>query len=814
MQTQPDRWSSRWLLAGIMGLLVFWIGLSYVLPVKNHDLTAGRQEVIELATTFLKDRGYSMDAYRVTARFFGDDRFGYAWHATDYDTAMTLSRQDTLGLISPYWMVYFYQNIPKSSPQRQFQVYLSPSGKITGYDFTLNGIGNTEWGPTHLAPEDARQMAINQILRFGIDTTGFREKEVVSNRREQRTDHQFWFYKPDSILKTTIRLGVLIAGSENTFLDMNVELPAGYRSNEAQTNSLAVLGGNLSAFAFIIVLAILLATFLRKYHEGEVGVSSAKLVFWLTWAVLSVDTVNTLPVSPFGWGLGELSFDWIAAVQLTGRLLIFNPVAALAAFTAWSIGESYLREQHSLKMASLDGLLNGKFSTLQLAVSVSRGYLAGFVLLGLMVIGMAIVVLNGGTTTLSTYTVGWSVWFPFINPVLAGIAGSLTSELVFRLFGNQYFTRRFKNQWAGILVSNTIWMFYAVAFWNVTYLNEAIPTLIFLFLAGLYFSWLMIKWDILTAIMANFTVASLVALVPLVYADQSVFWMVSVPALVLILIPAGFAIRGFIRKESFSYNPDTTPAHIRRITERVRLSRELEIARQVQLKLLPKSSPAFPGVDIAGTCIPALEVGGDYFDYISISPTKIGIAVGDVSGKGLPAAIYMTLTKGIVQSNAESGILPSRVLTKVNQLLSRTIDKGNFVSMFYAILDSETRTMTIARAGHNPAVWVLGDGKTENLKPEGLALGMERGDRFEKVIRDQTVTLSPGDVIVFYTDGYTEAMNEAREEFGEERLLAAIRRQTGKPATAIITAINDEVRKFCGQAPQHDDMTIVVLRIT
>ncbi|NUQ80941.1 MAG: PP2C family protein-serine/threonine phosphatase [Bacteroidetes bacterium] len=814
MQPKPDNWSARWLIAGLLGFLIFWIGLPYVLPVRNHEMTAGRSLVIERAEGFLKERGYPVEEYEVTARFFGDDRFGYAWHVTDYDTAMVLSRHDSLGLISPYWMVYFYKNVARSSPQRQFQVYLSPTGKITGYDFTLTGIENQEWGPAHLTPEEARQSAINQILRFGIDTTGFREKEVVSNRREQRTDHQFWFYKPDSVLKTTIRLGVLIAGSENTFLDMNVELPTSYRSDEAQSNSLAVLGGNISAFAFIIVLAFLLATFLKKYHEGEVGVSSAKMVFWLTWLVLSVDTINMLPVSPFGWGLGELSFDWIAVVQLTGRLLIFNPVAALAAFTAWSIGESYLREQHSQKMAALDGLLNRQFSTLQLAISVSRGYLAGFTLLGLMVIGMLVVILAGGKTVLSNYTPAWSSWMPAINPILAGVAGSLTAELIFRLFGNQYFSRRLKNQWAGILVSNTLWMFYAVSFWNVTFLNDAIPTLVFLFLAGLYFTWLMIRWDVLTAIMANFTVASLVSLVPFVFADPSAFWMVSVPAALLICIPAGFAISGFIRKEAFSYNPDTTPAHIRRITERVRLSRELEIARQVQLKLLPKSSPAFPGADIAGACIPALEVGGDYFDYIAISPTKMGIAVGDVSGKGLPAAIYMTLTKGIVQSNAESGTLPSRVLTKVNQLLSRTIEKGNFVSMFYAILDAESRTMTIARAGHNPAVWLLGDGKTENLKPEGLALGMERGDRFEKVIKDQTVSLSPGDIIVFYTDGYTEAMNESREEFGEERLLAAIRHQSGKPAQAIITAINDEVRKFCGQAPQHDDMTIVVIRIT
>jgi phosphoserine phosphatase RsbU/P len=282
----------------------------------------------------------------------------------------------------------------------------------------------------------------------------------------------------------------------------------------------------------------------------------------------------------------------------------------------------------------------------------------------------------------------------------------------------------------------------------------------------------------------------------------------------LMILPVVAGAIGVVRNKAFAFTGQTLPTHIQRISERERIARELEIARNVQISLLPKTQPSIGGFDIAGICIPAKEVGGDYYDFVSLPDNRIGIALGDVSGKGVPAAIYMTLTKGILQSHAEEGISPRSVLIKVNSLMYRTIERNSFVSMFYAILDVRSRTIRYARAGQCPVIVVHGAGTTGSfVSPRGMALGLENGTVFDAVLEEQEMPLTAGQVLVFYTDGFTEAMDAHGEEFGEERLLASISRHRGEKASILIDAICADVTSFTGNVPQHDDMTMVVVRV-
>jgi sigma-B regulation protein RsbU (phosphoserine phosphatase) len=242
--------------------------------------------------------------------------------------------------------------------------------------------------------------------------------------------------------------------------------------------------------------------------------------------------------------------------------------------------------------------------------------------------------------------------------------------------------------------------------------------------------------------------------------------------------------------------------------------RELEIARSVQMSLLPKADPIVSGFDIAGICIPALEVGGDYYDFVNLAGRKLGIAIGDVSGKGVPAAIYMTLTKGILQSHAEDNVSPKSVLSKVNSLMYRTIERNSFVSMFYAVLDVDKHTIRFSRAGQCPVILTQRvEGSGTFLTPKGMALGLERGTIFESVLEEQELPLRSGEVLVFYTDGFTEAMNTRGEEFGETRLVEAIGKHRNKSAGEIIKGLCEEIREYTEGKPQHDDMTMVVLKV-
>lgn len=247
--------------------------------------------------------------------------------------------------------------------------------------------------------------------------------------------------------------------------------------------------------------------------------------------------------------------------------------------------------------------------------------------------------------------------------------------------------------------------------------------------------------------------------------------------------------------------------------ERERMSKELEIARDLQRRLLPLNGFSFDGYDIAGRCIPAEEVGGDYYDFLRLKDNKLGIVIGDVSGKGVPAAIYMTLTKGIVQAFAAQTGSPKDVLEKVNSLMYGTIDKGSFMTMMYAICDPGGGTSTLARAGHHPAlVYTRTSDSVSHITSNGIALGMRDDATFGAMTGETRVHLQPDDLLVFYTDGITEAMNKNQEEYGVDRLSHVVRENHGKTAREIITAVHEDVNSFVGNRTQHDDMTLVVLK--
>lgn len=247
--------------------------------------------------------------------------------------------------------------------------------------------------------------------------------------------------------------------------------------------------------------------------------------------------------------------------------------------------------------------------------------------------------------------------------------------------------------------------------------------------------------------------------------------------------------------------------------ERERMSKELEIAQELQRRLLPRSDFQLEGYDLAGICIPAEEVGGDYYDFLKLKDNKLGIVIGDVSGKGVPAAIYMTLTKGIIQACADQSASPKDVLGKVNELMYGTIERGSFMTMAYAVVDLDDMSTSVARAGHNPAIYYNHAAKTaSHIESHGIALGMQNAATFGNLTAEKTVRLQPEDLIVFYTDGVTEAMGKNREEFGTDRLFDVIRGNHSQSAHDIVGVVCDEIRSFVGPRSQHDDMTLVVLK--
>ena len=240
---------------------------------------------------------------------------------------------------------------------------------------------------------------------------------------------------------------------------------------------------------------------------------------------------------------------------------------------------------------------------------------------------------------------------------------------------------------------------------------------------------------------------------------------------------------------------------------RIRSQEEVRMARNIQVNLLPKSNPEIDGYDIAGMSIPALNVGGDYYDFIRLDEYRLAIGLGDVSGKGLPAALVMANLQATIRSLASFDVTASECLERANRLLFRSIDSKTFVSLFYGILDTQKNTLCYANAGQNLPLIFSPKKKPVPLKTHGLVLGMKEDVTYQK----EEISINPGDRLLIYSDGISEAMNERMEEFGEEKLLEIVQRYCGYSADALIENIIAAVNLHFGNVPQNDDMTMVLL---
>jgi len=255
---------------------------------------------------------------------------------------------------------------------------------------------------------------------------------------------------------------------------------------------------------------------------------------------------------------------------------------------------------------------------------------------------------------------------------------------------------------------------------------------------------------------------------------------------------------------------------LRELTEKERLKKELEIARNVQKRLLPQTDPQIDGLDISGICIPADEVGGDYFDYFIINENKIGLVIADVAGKGTSAAFYMAEIKGMMTSLAFTELSPKKLLSHINKRLHQSLDKKVFASMIYGLLDIKQRQFKFVRAGHS-ALLVKRNGSIHDVEmfiPSGIALGLTSNNSFELNLVEEVIILNSGDTLVLYTDGISEAMNKELSEFSEERLINFLKNSKEFKTATLKNNILSEVKSFAAGKPQNDDITMILARFT
>ncbi|MGA9119987.1 MAG: SpoIIE family protein phosphatase [Bacteroidota bacterium] len=251
------------------------------------------------------------------------------------------------------------------------------------------------------------------------------------------------------------------------------------------------------------------------------------------------------------------------------------------------------------------------------------------------------------------------------------------------------------------------------------------------------------------------------------------------------------------------------------LAEQERLKHELEIARRIQLASLPQETPVINGLDISGRSVPALEVGGDFFDYLLGTGGDITVVIGDVSGKGTSAALYMSKVQGVLRSLHSFIQSPSELFVRANQLLREGMERSSYVTAMGVKFQPAGCTITVSRAGHLPLyVFDAGNGKLRQILPKGLGLGLDPGEKFAHELEEFTATYHRNDLFILLTDGITEARNLQGEEISPQLLEQVIRNHSSESAEHVRDSILDAVREFAGRAPQHDDQTIVVVRVT
>jgi len=248
------------------------------------------------------------------------------------------------------------------------------------------------------------------------------------------------------------------------------------------------------------------------------------------------------------------------------------------------------------------------------------------------------------------------------------------------------------------------------------------------------------------------------------------------------------------------------------LTEKKKLDHEIEVAREIQRILLPSSAPNIEGFNCAALNIPAQQVSGDYFDFIPVDAQRWGLAVADVSGKGVPASIIMAMCRSVLRSKAPGNASPAQVLREVNRLLYPDIREDMFITMLYLIID-QSGSLTLARAGHEAPLWCKDHFKhIEIIDAPGMALGIDAGDVFDEVIKDVTVQLSPLDTVVVYTDGINEALDDEGNEFGQDQLKAVLREAGPQSVDFLVKTIVDRVQNFSSGHPQNDDITLAAVQ--
>ncbi len=570
-----------------------------------------------------------------------------------------------------------------------------------------------------------------------------------------------------------------------------------------------ILANTASVTIWPVALLVIIFYFVGlalKRIQHRLGFSFLVITFLLLSIFFSFDGSSVQMNSTFDSGGNPLLFKFLSWLAfLVGMMFLAGSL-----YFIWTAGHSLAIRLPERKTISLELILRGKLMTKPVARSLAAGLLAGGIVSSIPFLITASRIFPGMELDSGDLEDYFSSAYPALSTLLGG-----TQYLVFLLYGflaqliGLYVKRPMLSK-AMVFACSALGLFGATLVYLPTSAFLTAALLVSLALTSLYF-----RADFLSVIVAvaclQVTLGAGTLLAQPSASLQASGWR----AIVGLAVMAAVAFVGMWKFREVSEEETAIPAHLLETrVERERLKAEFNVAQRAQQQMLPDAPPQIPGLEISAVCLPSKEVGGDLYDFLSLPDGKLGIVVADVSGKGVPASLYMTLTKGLLDSVSENTSDPGEILREVNRHLYEVCRRKMFVTLFLGVIDPATQNLTFARAGHNPTVFRRpAEQLTSFLKPKGMGLGLNNGSIFDQSLQVESLQLQPNDKLYFYSDGITEAMNHKNDEYGEERLANMAEWLDGAGAMETRDAVMADVRHFLGSNQPQDDQTLVVVRV-
>jgi len=632
----------------------------------------------------------------------------------------------------------------------------------------------------------------------GWESTAFEFKEIQIETVHSQAVANVTVDAAAPIMGQTLRINARLLSSGAL-----VNLDATYNPDSTEPNMPGLLDISRRSMVPIFALALIILFYFR-IRSRAIDTRSALIAGIVTGIVVS----GTIFLDE--WGTNSLVGGNMQSMDLLGLALqmgFSGAFTSVGVFALFAVGDSILRQYWPQKLYSYDYLRQGKFFNKPIGEMILRSMVLAFILSGIWtdVLSLAPNFFFEIDRTFLSHEAAWAPIYLLLNSFWFSLLFALC---IFAVAATQLYGSH-KRKWLASLTIGLGVILIIPTFQNV---GPAITEIVLFGILGGVFMVIFLKWDILTVFFTHFLFVLLL--------ESSSGWIISgspdLSAFILLLVflfgnvvaAVLFIVKGEKEQSLSGYVPD----YVEELAQEQRIKQELRIARDVQQSFLPVETPRLKNLDLAAICKPAYETGGDYYDFIQLDDHRIAVTIGDVSGKGIQAAFYMTFIKGILHSLCREFDSPAEILKKVNRLFYDNAQRGTFISLVYGIIDLNKRTFCFARAGHNPILKVGGtNANVEELKPKGIGIGLSK-DRFDENLEEVELSIEDNNVLVLYTDGIVEAMSESENFYGTKRLNTMIKRNARKSAKEMLDLLAQDVRSFTGKAKQHDDMTIMVMK--